>query len=140
MMIKEQKDDSGSVSLPFGKQTVGRSAVEYILCAAIWYQDGNQYPHQPKNIETGIVICGRRHHNCITTRSVTTIDRLCQNVQGFLTSKDRFLNRKEAYQIALAVGQVAARKADKYLDQYFGTKPGDTDILISEDLYSEDVW
>lgn len=36
----------------------------YIICAAVHYNDGNNYPHQPINIGSGIVIAGRRHHNC----------------------------------------------------------------------------
>lgn len=139
-MNKEQNIDSGLSSHTCGNTHVGRSAGEYILCAAIWFQDGKKYHHQPKNIEAGLVICGRRHHNCITTRAATSIDRLCPNVQGFITNTDRFVDRKEAYQIALKAGQVEPRKPNKELDEYFGTKAGDTDILISEDLYSEDVW
>lgn len=30
----------------------------------------------------------------------------CNTVQGFLTSKGQFVNRKEAFQIALAAGQI----------------------------------
>ena len=42
---------------------------EYILCAAIHWDDGETYPHQPKNITTGLVICGRRHHNILAVKS-----------------------------------------------------------------------
>lgn len=45
-----------------------RKGVEYILCAAIWYDDGKEYPHQPVNIKEGYVWCGRRHHNIINLR------------------------------------------------------------------------
>ena len=38
---------------------------EYILCAAVHYNDLGMYARQPKNIETGYVICGCRHDNCI---------------------------------------------------------------------------
>lgn len=37
---------------------------EYILCAAIHYDNGIKYEHQPKNIKTGIVACGLRHCSC----------------------------------------------------------------------------
>lgn len=35
---------------------------EYILCAATWFDDGKKYQHQPKNIKTGLVLCGFGHH------------------------------------------------------------------------------
>lgn len=82
---------------------------EYLLCAAIYYQDGKRYKHQPKNIESGIVVCGRRHHNCYITLSSLLGDKydikLTHN-QGFVTSKDRYLERKEAAQVAFECGQV----------------------------------
>jgi len=42
-------DDEEKVSIP------------YIICAAIWFNDGKTYQHQPKNITEGIIVCGRRH-------------------------------------------------------------------------------
>lgn len=97
---------------------------EYIICAAIHFQDGNKYEHQPINIETGFVVCGRRHHNCYLSLAIIKnedVSRLSfgKNIQGFLTSKDRFVDRKEAGAIAFAQGQT------KKLE----------DCLFSEDLY-----
>lgn len=40
---------------------------EYILCASIHFDDGKVHEHQPKNIKTGFVVCGRRHHNYYNT-------------------------------------------------------------------------
>jgi len=40
---------------------------EYILCAAIWCNDGKKHVHQPRNVPKGFVIGGRRHHNCFIT-------------------------------------------------------------------------
>ena len=34
---------------------------EYILCSAIWFDDGNKHAHQPLNITSGVVLCGFRH-------------------------------------------------------------------------------
>ena len=94
---------------------------EYILCSAIWYQDGEIYVHQPKNIEMGFVICGRRHHNIVNTIGQKFYFRTAENshVQGFLTNLDRFVDRKEAAQIAFNYGQIPALKKE----------------LFSEDLY-----
>lgn len=93
---------------------------EYIICAAIHFRDGITYPHQPKNIESGIVVCGRRHHNCFVVWSkLSGKDFEGNEVQGFLTSKDRFIDRKEAAELALQRGQVSRHAK----------------VLFSEDLY-----
>lgn len=97
---------------------------EYLLCSAIWFDDGiDTYVHQPRNIKTGFVVCGRRHHNCFTTVAMLMGIRkerpTKEEVQGFLTNKDRFVDRYEAAQIALASGQIKEPK---------------------ERLFSEDVW
>jgi len=97
---------------------------EYILCAAIWLQNKKQYELQPKNIESGIVVCGRRHHNCFITLlqflpKRTKDDKI---IQGFITNKDRFVNRDEAEDIARKAGQIT-----KPILEHKG--------LLSEDLY-----
>lgn len=102
---------------------------EYILCSAIWYDDGETYPNQPKHIAKGFVICGRRHHNCITSISIIKDEQhkaklVGRDAQGFLTNTNRFVNRAEAYEIARDAGQLL-------LGDY-QTKPY---MLTSEDLY-----
>lgn len=98
---------------------------EYILCAAVWFRDGKPHEHQPINIDTGIVVCGQRHHNCLFTawalrKGLTSLSEARGNaIQGFLTSKNRFIDRKEAGEIAYNAKQI---------DQ-------ETDCLFSEDLY-----
>lgn len=79
---------------------------ERILCAAVRYY--------------GDTITGYRHNNCIATiRDIFTSSLVTQQIQGFLTSKNRFVYRKEAGEIAYKAGQI--------------DKP--TDLLLSEDLY-----
>ncbi len=94
---------------------------EYILCAAIHLNDGKKYEHQPKNINIGIVVCGRRHHNCFVTliqfHPKRSIDKPI--TQGFITSIDRFVGRTAAAQIAFKAGQI----------------PKESHTLVSEDLY-----
>lgn len=115
-------------------------ATEYILCAAIWYQDGKKYDEQPKNIESGFVVAGRRHSNCyMTVVAIAGIEKAVQkkleNVafqmdrkmhQGFITNLDRYVGRAEAYQIAKDSNQIkfGAAAIDK-----------ENQILISENLY-----
>ncbi len=43
------------------------SKIEYILCAANYYDDGIIHTFHPGNVTTGFIVCGRRHHNCIST-------------------------------------------------------------------------
>ena len=97
-------------------------SIQYIICAAIWFKDGNKYSHQPKNVDSGLVICGRRHHNCYLTAFELNGGKKiegCEAIQGFLTSDNRFIYRKEAGQIAFNAGQISEL----------------TDRLFSEDLY-----
>lgn len=101
-------------------------SIPYILCAAIWFKDGNKYEHQPKNVDSGIVVCGRRHHNCflnafvlnggkkIVERIGDDVDRI---VQGFITSDDRFLDRKESAAVAFSAGQTAVAH-DHLISEY----------------------
>jgi len=99
---------------------------EYIICAANYYADGKKHEHQPKNINSGFVICGRRHHNIFMTvgllldgeqERITDLNKFCE--QGFVTSKDRFVERDEAGEIAFKAGQTTELKK----------------CLFSEDLY-----
>lgn len=96
---------------------------EYIICAAIWFKDEISHQHQPKNVDKGFVVCGRRHHNCFMVAHICLADSYSEakgtGVQGFLTSKDRFVTRKEGGTIALAAGQITEA----------------TSCLFSEDLY-----
>jgi hypothetical protein len=107
---------------------------EYILCSAIHYNDNNIYKHQPKNITTGIIICGRRHHNCISTlvnlkgkENIIDIKKhLGRDSQGFLTNTDRFVSRLEAAKIAIAAEQLLYPRA---------FNPDNRIGLISEDVW-----
>lgn len=103
---------------------------EIILCAAIWYKDlflKKELPHLPTNCDKGIVICGHRHPHCTWVmgaltglRSVTNAsDGVGEHIQGFLTSHNRFVNRKEGAEIHVKNG---------------GT------LHYNDELYSEDLY
>jgi hypothetical protein len=83
---------------------------EYILCAAVWWDDGiNTYVHQPINVKTGFVVTGRRHHNCFTTKAMLAGINAFKNlkpIQGFLTNTNRFVDRIEASVIAYHAKQI----------------------------------
>jgi hypothetical protein len=91
---------------------------EYILCAAVWYQELpmvkgevlNNRGFRPYNVDRGVVFSGWRHGNCIYQMVAITGLRSCPSesgpeVQGFLTNKNRFVDREEAAQIAFDAGQ-----------------------------------
>lgn len=100
-----------------------RETKEYILCSAIWFDDGVRvYPNQPINVNSGYVVCGRRHHDCFEISIILSgrdRDKSIGVTQGFLTNKDRFVDREEAARIAFSSGQIKEEKSR---------------------LYSEDVW
>ena len=98
---------------------------ENIICSALHISNEKEYVHQPKNIKQGYVVCGRRHHNCFTTLFMidSNVDKNIVT-QGFLTNEDRFVSRKEAFQIARCSMQI------KNLGEW-----NQDSILFSEDLY-----
>jgi hypothetical protein len=112
---------------------------EFILCAAIWINDGKKHEQQPENIEIGFVVCGRRHHNCYQTikdlkgdvntyfKSLDISEDSYRNYQGFMTSFDRYVDRKEGWIIAKANNQILFGLA--------ATENESGSILISENLY-----
>jgi hypothetical protein len=89
---------------------------ERIYCAAIWYVDLElpRSVRNPRNVDRGVVVLGHRHgdviknvSNLLGLRSVTHGEgSVGENIQGFLTNLDRFVDREEAAGIALAAGQV----------------------------------
>jgi len=91
---------------------------EYILCSAIDYY--------------GKTISGFRHKDCYNTirlinPNITEEELPERYLCGFLTSKNRFVNRKEAWKIALVNNQIK-----------YGLKAsdnGENSELISENLY-----
>lgn len=99
---------------------------EYIICAAIWYDDGISRSNLPHNINSGLVAAGWRHHNCYTILWSLYPNReyLNNTIQGFLTSKGNFYNREESMKIAKSANQLVD------LERIF-----DRDSLYSEDLY-----
>lgn len=104
---------------------------EYILCAAIWYKEiplKKEIPQVlPKNCDKGLVVLGHRHGQCMWTmgsltglRSVTNaVDGVGEYEQGFLTNTNRFVDRKEAGQIAFKAGQTEELKTTLYSEDLY---------------------
>jgi len=105
--------------------------VERILCAAIWYKDfsleNNDIPSdlmRPYNCDCGVVFSGHRHPHCMYQAVAITGKRqfeLGEEVQGFLTNLNRFVDRKEGAKIAIDNKQIDVLNHGKQ--------------LYSEDLY-----
>ena len=107
-----------------------KEGVEYILCSAIWYKELPLIKGEvlipkgmsPYNVDKGIVFCGWRHANCLYQKVAITglpDSKSGEHEQGFITSKNIFVTREEAAEIAFKAGQIDEPK--KY-------------------LFSEDVW
>lgn len=105
--------------------------MERIICAAIWYKELPTQTFLPKNITQGIIVCGIRHPHCIDIVRVLSGKRTVQiapdgvgkTKQGFYTNLNRFVDRTEARQIALAAGQIE-----------------DDNTYSTKELYSEDIY
>lgn len=115
---------------------------EYIACSAIYYPNGKKYRLQPMNIDSGFVAFGHRHAHCRITliemfypnwenekdlpyEEQPRLHVLNNEIQGFLTSKNRFVDRKEGMEIALAADQILPERM-RILQEGF---------LYSEDIY-----
>ena len=119
---------------------------EYILCAAIWYNDGTEAPRGfiAQNIDSGVVIGQWRHGNCINIRATNPAwnkkvlaerynhtkddvpmttekpDMHFDYTDGFLTSRGRFVDRWQGMELAYLAGQVDYDRAKKkdYTGEY----------------------
>ena len=87
-------------------------------------QDYKNKPHGPINIPSGTVFCGLRHCSIISQLAAYGIAHKNHSIQGFLTSKDRFLTREEASEL------VRNNNQEMVVDRN----------AIREQLYSEDLY
>jgi hypothetical protein len=104
---------------------------EQIICSAIWYkvlylkkpEVLEPRGFSPYNVDKGIVFCGWRHPNCMYQMvAITGLKdyEAGDSEQGFLTNKNRFVDRKEGAEIWIKNG---------------GTLTYSKTLLYSEDLY-----
>ena len=102
------------------------------MCSAIWYKElplkKTNIPLNvllPVNCNKGVVFCGQNHNHCMYTMIAVTglmSDQAGESIQGFLTTKNRFVDRYDAYTVAVDAGQI--KHDDKFVKK----------------LYSEDIW
>jgi hypothetical protein len=109
--------------------------VETIRCAAIWVDTGSSEPPRRSYSypATGLMFCGWRHSDCFllvyayaSLLPPEEVERLSEQLagvnQGFMTSTGRFVDRREAWTIAEAAGQILPRARH-------------SGCLYSEDIY-----
>ena len=150
---------------------------EWVLCAAIWYKDGTEAPRGmiAQNIDSGVVIGQWRHGNCINVRATNPLwnakklaERQGQDsgniltyeqtkeyfdeVDGFITSEGRFVDRWQAMELAYMAGQVPYERAKKkdYTGEYVDTAVFQAQVPHSRHttndgngwnmMYSEDIY
>lgn len=91
---------------------------EYIICPAIYYttDKAEQIVFRPTNTDRGLVVCGYRHNVIINQYFDMTLKRTAQvpHIEGFLTSKNRFVNRAEAALVAHEAGQIDKPKRELF--------------------------
>ena len=151
---------------------------EYILCAAIWYKDGTEAPRGmiAQNISSGVVIGQWRHGNCINIRATNPLwnakrlakrkgdddgniltfeqtQKYFEEVDGFITSEGRFVDRWQAAELAIESGQITKERGlnkdwigdEEYMNDFQNQEPhyrGGEErnkckyrMIYSEDLY-----
>lgn len=119
-------DNTTIVQVKFYSKTISKP--EYIVSAANHYDDGKEHVHTPTNISSGFVVTGHRHHNINYTLAILIDDdkfnKLEHNLtEGFITNTNRFVNRKEALDIAIKANQIL-----------------DLSNIRNNQLYSEDLY
>lgn len=102
---------------------------EKIVCSAVYYPKfDKELEHKPKNIKNWLIVYGPRHSHCFDTLAqILNLETLEHEklVQGFVTDKQRFVDRYEAWKIAQSSNQLICKR-DKTEKDW---------ILFSEDLY-----
>jgi hypothetical protein len=84
---------------------------EICICAAIKYEGG--------------IVRGYRHGDCFNTMQAKGIKRTGDEIQGFITSRNRFVDRAEGRRLQAEAGIESAAEGGYEYD----------DCLFSEDLY-----
>ena len=100
------------------------------MVSAIWLKvETIEMTHRPTNCDYGVVIMGYRHCDCFDLlkqiyppQSIIEFRQDKKIIQGFLTTKKRFVDRIEAKEIATRENQLLKT------------------CSFGKELYSEDVW
>lgn len=109
-IIARQQGRQVQEEKPEQKKVSPRDKPEYVVCAAILYRD-HKAPdtvyHQPRNTKDRLVLMGYRHSAIVEMAGKFFGIKSKDNcIQGFLTSKNEFVSRNHAAEIALKAGQI----------------------------------
>ncbi len=100
---------------------------QVIVCAAI------------RNKQTGKIVCGARHGNCLNACIGYGIDTNPSGdtwEMGFVDQDQEFLTRTEAWVVADKMGQIRRPFGlERHYDNQRLPNVGDTELLFSENLY-----
>jgi len=99
----------------------GADSKERLVCSAVWYPNyvGKRVVvHRPCNIDKGIVFAGVGHGFAMSQYHAVSGLPSRDDVQGFLTSTNRFVEREEAARIAYEAGQVPTLKDTIYSEDF----------------------
>ena len=97
---------------------------ERVLCAAVLLKRPERFIHQPSS--EGLVLCGHRHpaiieqlKTLLSAKEWADVRRHSCYLQGFLTSRGRFVIRSEAREVALKAGQVNLQSGELYSEDLY---------------------
>lgn len=110
---------------------------EYVICAAIWYNNGAEAPRGfiAQNISSGVVVGQWRHGNVINAYRQLTGNPTTGEVQGFITSKGNFVDRWQGMKLAYEAGQVDKGRAFKPLERLHDEAISDEELMSGEPQY-----
>jgi len=89
------------------EEHLNNNKTEWVMCAANYVDDGVDYTFKPFNIDKGRVFSGHRHPQCFELMRELYPHEIWgqKTIQGFLTTKNRFLTRSEALELVISTGQ-----------------------------------
>lgn len=105
------------IVLAYSIFVIKNDSKEYILCSAIKRIEPTHIDEEYN--DTHMCVLGYRHSDILHNYYGLVLKGL--SAQGFFTSKGRFVDRKEAYKIALSANQIHSTNV--------------SGVLYSEDLY-----
>lgn len=103
---------------------VGWCLVLVLIVVLMWRQDREVCVCAAVRLDDGYVVRGHRHDDCILKAGAMGY-YTTQEMQGFLTSRGRWVDREEGARLMREAGHYSAMTERRF----------DKDTLFSEDLY-----
>lgn len=132
---KRNSDLEEALSVVYPPEPIwGFDSKERLLCSSIWFPNWvghREVVHKQYNIDRGIVLSGVGHVHAISQYCAITgkpVDKNVENIDGFITSANRFVGRKLGAKIAYEAGQVAELKDTIYSEDCLWSTTNKDDI------------